>query len=798
VSYTPSNLFTFGSASYIPGGIYAFAPADGFVGTIEVTLEGVTAALAGAVINDVEYTPSAEFLFLPANYFPDKGFLFTDVETLNEGVISAALDGVFASVYAAMPNEGVIDVALAGVVGEIVAVTGRNLGEIAVVLSGISGGLTAEYDVNVPRLAVVGICVVHEAAAALSCRVSLVTGQADFSARDICAPTADALQLPSALCAPVDQNTPLPANICVDIDKATQLFGNTAAPSDVLTRLDLNQCSVVDRAVLRFADVLSLLDQLIKMRPSAFCHPVEDAGQAIHVIHEILPAYRLVVFAFQVANYSPSSAFVFADNPSYATTQFFPEVELTDSVQRGVIRHYLRGDWQSAAPAKRHQCYTVQDASRPPPGTSIPVDPPPPPPPPPPEGHETLVIPTQSSYTMQHVISVVTLIGNVAVPVSKVNLALSADAFAWQFSAILADPGALSLVDIVDNEPVKLKITIDGYIWHTIVEEIEHSREFGKQAITLKGRGLSALLGVPYEQPKSNAYGSNLTVQQLADMQLPVDWTLNWTQETWLVPANAWSYTNQTPIQALAGIANDTGSMLVPARDAQSLTMMPRYPYWPWDFAGATPDLVIPEAAIKSLSLRPRLGTQANGVYVHGGDVGGVLGWCRFNGTDGARLAETCSNNLMTDVIGCRALGSRILAGQYTQPIVKSLTTYLDGDVFPLAEIGMLAAITIGAETERGIINSVAIEATLSSVSQTIQIGEETPNVWALFKELLPRDPLLVGTLASTDGATSIMTLLDGGVISVRGTGTVGNKYYIRAGRIEGEAPTMVQQEIVV
>jgi hypothetical protein len=32
----------------------------------------------------------------------------------------------------------------------------------------------------------------------------------------------------------------------------------------------------------------------------------------------------------------------------------------------------------------------------------------------------------------------------------------------------------------------------------------------------------------------------------------------------------------------------------------------------------------------------------------------------------------------------------------------------------------------------------------------------------------------------------------------VRGTGTVGNKYYIRAGRIEGDAPTMTQNEIVV
>jgi len=53
------------------------------------------------------------------------------------------------------------------------------------------------------------------------------------------------------------------------------------------------------------------------------------------------------------------------------------------------------------------------------------------------------------------------------------------------------------------------------------------------------------------------------------------------------------------------------------------------------------------------------------------------------NADSGARLAQTVSNNLMTDVVGCRALGSRILAGQYTLPIVKSLTLPLYGDGLP-------------------------------------------------------------------------------------------------------------------
>ncbi|MFI3217038.1 MAG: hypothetical protein QX192_09575 [Methylococcales bacterium] len=116
----------------------------------------------------------------------------------------------------------------------------------------------------------------------------------------------------------------------------------------------------------------------------------------------------------------------------------------------------------------------------------------------------------------------------------------------------------------------------------------------------------------------------------------------------------------------------------------------------------------------------------------------------------------------------------------------------------PLANVGDLVRVNVDGGQVRGIVNSVSISANLKEVWQTIQIGEETANVWSAFKQILPREPLLVGTLSSTEGKTSLMTLIDGGVISVRGTGTGGAKYYIRAGRIENEAPNLKQSEIVI
>lgn len=66
-------------------------------------------------------------------------------------------------------------------------------------------------------------------------------------------------------------------------------------------------------------------------------------------------------------------------------------------------------------------------------------------------------------------------------------------------------------------------------------------------------------------------------------------------------------------------------------------------------------------------------------------------------------------------------------------------------------------------------------------------------NLWRRFRDLLPADPLLIGTVAAhhADGTSSI-TLPDGSLIRARGTSVaVGSSAYVRGGAVEGEAPAL-------
>ncbi len=396
---------------------------------------------------------------------------------------------------------------------------------------------------------------------------------------------------------------------------------------------------------------------------------------------------------------------------------------------------------------------------------------------------------------MQHTITAFRLPDNTAIALSKVSLSYDVDSYAWNFSAVLADKSQLSLVTMTNNEPIQLSITINGYNWVVLVEKIPETRTFGNTSINLQGRSLSALLGAPYQLLSSYTAGSDMTVQQIADAMMPYGWTLTWhCAIPWLIPANTYSYTQQTLIQALATLAQNIGAVLVPSRNAQVITIQPRYPVLPWNYTtlGIDADLVIPDAAIESIGVESRTQSPINAVYVHG-EQNGVLAWCRLNGTAGDVLSATESNGLITDVTGARALGERILAGKATQPVTTSFTTFLGGD-FPLAEVGQLVQVN----NERAIINGVAISVEFGKVRQTITVGENTSNAYAKLMNLLPAQPLLVGNVVSTYSDKSVLTLLDGGVITARGTGTVGQNYYVRNGLIESAAPNLTLSEIVI
>lgn len=56
---------------------------------------------------------------------------------------------------------------------------------------------------------------------------------------------------------------------------------------------------------------------------------------------------------------------------------------------------------------------------------------------------------------------------------------------------------------------------------------------------------------------------------------------------------------------------------------------------------------------------------------------------------------------------------------------------------------------------------------------------------------MLPRSPRTVGTVQSTAGSSSVVTLPDGSTLAVLGTASVGALVYIKEGAIETVAPSL-------
>lgn len=64
--------------------------------------------------------------------------------------------------------------------------------------------------------------------------------------------------------------------------------------------------------------------------------------------------------------------------------------------------------------------------------------------------------------------------------------------------------------------------------------------------------------------------------------------------------------------------------------------------------------------------------------------------------------------------------------------------------------------------------------------------------------EILPANPLQVGTVASYANGVCTLNLPGGGSLQVRGEAAVGARVFFRAGAIEGPAPTLPVEVISV
>ena len=412
-------------------------------------------------------------------------------------------------------------------------------------------------------------------------------------------------------------------------------------------------------------------------------------------------------------------------------------------------------------------------------------------------------IPVRDAYMTLHDVHILLLPDRTELPFTGLTIIEGADAWSRQLTATVVGQAALDAIVAVDS-PV-IEVIVNGYLMEFMLEDWQQSERFGGKALTINGRSRTAALAVPYVIPRDLTSTADRTMQQHALAELPLsDWTLSWSAADWVVDAGAWSYQGYSPVGALGLLASGAGAVLLSEMTGQGFIVQPYYRHMPWEFELAASDYVVPMASVTAIARQSQPAGEANAVYAMGGDQGGLLGHITRTGTAGDRELELVTNDLMTDAIGLRALGEKLLADAAPQPAISSVTLPLStpaGD-HPLPKIGDLIAVAQSSGDIKGICTRIEINVVVEGrdvkVRQTLSLGSAGYNPWARFSALTAGPPLLVGTVIATSATSATVQMIGGGIMTAKGTASVTDTVYIRGGIIEGTAPSLTAIDIQI
>lgn len=342
-----------------------------------------------------------------------------------------------------------------------------------------------------------------------------------------------------------------------------------------------------------------------------------------------------------------------------------------------------------------------------------------------PDPDAPVVVPLLRTYIMLNNVTLTRVSNGLALPALSLDVRIDSDSWSWGWSATLPSAHLDNLDPDSPGAPVELEASINGQTWRLLAERISRDRRFGRDRISVSGRGIAAELADPlYPAESRDNTGGALTAQQLAAAALtingvPLGWALSWQIPDWLVPAGAWVHTG-TPIEAVARIAQAAGGYVQADPVERTLHVLARYPVLPWEWGAATPDFILPSAATTREATEYVSRPDYNAVYVSGTDIGGVLGHVVKTGTAGDQHAEMVVDALITHADAARGRGGAILGDTGPQAIMTLETPVLDTiGTYP---VGALIEWQEGADSRRGIVRSLRVAADLPRVRQTVEV----------------------------------------------------------------------------
>ncbi|OLF36502.1 hypothetical protein BTW00_05290 [Psychrobacter sp. C 20.9] len=249
------------------------------------------------------------------------------------------------------------------------------------------------------------------------------------------------------------------------------------------------------------------------------------------------------------------------------------------------------------------------------------------------------------------------------------SVGVDSNSYTWSFSATVP-LSELSKVDTAREQQIGVDFVCNGNLWRFILDSCDDSASFGESSLTIKGKSRAMLLASPYSAQRGFKYDTAMSARQIAEDELnrfgvPSGFTLDWQLagvNGWNVPANAYSYSNKTPINSLQWIAEAAGGFINADMSADVLHVLAHYPVPSWEWAAQTPSIELPMSLITSRS-RGRVNKPAyNGVTIYGENDNGIGALIKRTGTSGGYQPPMVTSDLMTDTAAAISRGEAILS----------------------------------------------------------------------------------------------------------------------------------------
>lgn len=282
----------------------------------------------------------------------------------------------------------------------------------------------------------------------------------------------------------------------------------------------------------------------------------------------------------------------------------------------------------------------------------------------------TIVVPIRRVYMTVNSVSLLRVDGAVPIAASAFAMSLDADSWTWSWSATMPASELPKIRPDVGGDPVDILATVNGVPYRLAAESFSRERSFARDAISVRGRGRSAILGAPYAPVRNHGNALDRTAQQLMGDVLTINgvgigWGVDWGLTDWLVPGGVWAYQGDY-MDALLDIATAAGGYIQPHNTDQVLRVLPRYPVGPWDWGDLTPDFELPSAVVSVEGTDWVRRPAYSRVHVSG--IGaGVLGEVTRGGTGGNVIAPMVTHSLITHSDAARQRGLAELSNTGTQ-----------------------------------------------------------------------------------------------------------------------------------